>query len=308
MLRTSSQIRARIPVSVHVLESHSLCRRVAIRPKLYSNRKMRRPVGYPEHPASVGQHLLRKRRISGLRQREVAAKLRVGLGTYFTWELGTRSPSIRHWPALIAYLGYDPVPTLAGEAGQIEAVRRQLGWSLRQVADFIGVDQGTLARWKNERTTPVYSGDRLDAFLGLETPHATNLAPAPFSTAGLTLAEQLRMRRTVLGLSQRSAARRLGVTGTGFRYWELDRQRPEAKYWPGIVDFLAYNPLPLPETMGERIEHHRLLIGWTYKETAKFVGVDKHTVLRWVRRPDVPLLRKADMMRFLQLQIAARPG
>ena len=149
------------------LEAGFLCRRVATRPKLYSNRKMRRPVGYPEHPASIGEHLLRKRRISGLRQREVAAKLRVGLGTYFTWELGTRSPSIRHWPALFAYLGYDPVPTLTGEAGQIEAVRRQLGWSLRQVADFIGVDQGTLARWKNERTTPVYSGDRLDAFLAL---------------------------------------------------------------------------------------------------------------------------------------------
>ena len=238
MLRTSSQIRARIPVSVHVLESHSLCRRVAIRPKLYSNRKMRRPVGYPEHPASVGEHLLRKRRISGLRQREVAAKLRVGLGTYFTWELGTRSPSIRHWPALIAYLGYDPVPTLTGEAGQIEAVRRQLGWSLRQVADFIGVDQGTLARWKNERTTPVYSGDRLDAFLGLETPHATNLAPAPFSTAGLTLAEQLRMRRTVLGLSQRSAARQLGSQGRalGIGSWIANDQRLSTG--PGSSTFL----------------------------------------------------------------------
>ena len=46
-----------------------------------------------------------------LTQKEVARKLGVSHKTYEYWEQGrTAEPAIRHFPAIVLFLGYDPAP------------------------------------------------------------------------------------------------------------------------------------------------------------------------------------------------------
>ncbi|RPH40075.1 MAG: hypothetical protein EHM91_11540 [Planctomycetota bacterium] len=46
----------------------------------------------------------------GLLQREAAAQIGVALDTYRFWEGSGTQPRARHWPGIIRFLGYDPIP------------------------------------------------------------------------------------------------------------------------------------------------------------------------------------------------------
>jgi transcriptional regulator with XRE-family HTH domain len=200
-------------------------------------------------------------------------KFGVRYRTYLTWEQGTHRPSTRLWPGLISYLGYDPTATGERDVDQVEAARRRLGWSMREVAAFIRVDPGTLARWRSGRSQPAFAGDRLDEFLSLQLPFATKLGPPPSNVLTLTFAQQLKRRRSALRLSQRAAAEGLGVTRRGWQNWEQQRQRPKAKSWPMLIRFLGYDPLPDARTVIDQVERQRLSLGWTHREVATFMGV-----------------------------------
>ncbi len=68
------------------------------------------PDGYPEHPETVGEHIRKRRMDLGLFQRQAAAEINVNKATIWNWEHNESSPAIRHWPAVLAFLGYDPHP------------------------------------------------------------------------------------------------------------------------------------------------------------------------------------------------------
>jgi transcriptional regulator with XRE-family HTH domain len=99
----------------------------------------------------VGEHLKKKRLDLGLRQKDVAREVGVSQKTYEYWEGGrTVEPDIRHYPAIIRFLGYDPAqpdPTLyIGE--RLRAVRRARGLSRKKLAKQLGVDESTLWKWE----------------------------------------------------------------------------------------------------------------------------------------------------------------
>jgi transcriptional regulator with XRE-family HTH domain len=52
-------------------------------------------------------------------------------------------------PALIGFLGYDPEPpSPVTIADHLWATRRRLGWSQRQTASYLAIDQSTLSSWE----------------------------------------------------------------------------------------------------------------------------------------------------------------
>jgi len=65
---------------------------------------------YPATPRTVGEHLKRARLDRGIRQKEAPRMLGCGPGTLGTWEKGRVAPDVRFWPAILAFLGYDPRP------------------------------------------------------------------------------------------------------------------------------------------------------------------------------------------------------
>ena len=94
------------------------------------------------------------------------------------------------------------------------------------------------------------------------------------------LGDHIRARRIDLGLRQLDVADRLGVKKDTIRNWEISRTDPEIRFLPALVDFLGYNPLPMPKTLGQEIQRARFSLGWSQLELAIRAGVDPATVHR----------------------------
>jgi DNA-binding XRE family transcriptional regulator len=51
-------------------------------------------------------------------------------------------------PAIIRFLGYDPFPEAASLSDRLAVARRANGWTIKQAAEQLGVDEGTWGRWE----------------------------------------------------------------------------------------------------------------------------------------------------------------
>jgi DNA-binding XRE family transcriptional regulator len=90
--------------------------------------------------------------------------------TYALWENDRIKPTIRFYPAIFRFLGYDPFPAATTLPEQIAAQRRRLGLSSRAAAAKIGVDEGTFRRWESGEWKPRMSGKAVETFLALIPP------------------------------------------------------------------------------------------------------------------------------------------
>jgi transcriptional regulator with XRE-family HTH domain len=94
------------------------------------------------------------------------------------------------------------------------------------------------------------------------------------------LGDHLRAKRIDLGLLQKEAAARLGVSVASVTNWELGNTEPEERFIPALITFLGHNPLPEPRSQGEAVRRARLSRGWSLATLAAGAGVDPATVAR----------------------------
>jgi DNA-binding XRE family transcriptional regulator len=66
--------------------------------------------GYPETPRTLGEHLLKRRLDRSTCQKEAAREIGCAAHSLLKWEKGRAAPDVRFWPAIVAFLGYDPRP------------------------------------------------------------------------------------------------------------------------------------------------------------------------------------------------------
>jgi transcriptional regulator with XRE-family HTH domain len=70
-------------------------------------------------------------------------------------------------PAIIRFLGYNPLPAANTVAEQLIRHRTTLGMTQKEAAGRLGVDQGTLARWeRGERVPQAAFLERAKRYLG----------------------------------------------------------------------------------------------------------------------------------------------
>jgi predicted transcriptional regulator len=69
-------------------------------------------------------------------------------------EANTSNPEIRYMPAIIHFLGYNPLPAADGWSAQLVRQRTTLGLSQKESGGRIGVDTGTLAKWEQGKREP----------------------------------------------------------------------------------------------------------------------------------------------------------
>jgi transcriptional regulator with XRE-family HTH domain len=108
----------------------------------------------PEKLETIGDHLLRRRLILKLLQRQVAQKLRVDVASIRNWENNRGKPRVEHMPTVIRFLGYNPLPPSNGWADRLVQCRTVLGLTQKEAAKRIGVDACTLARWERGEREP----------------------------------------------------------------------------------------------------------------------------------------------------------
>src|ERR1043165_4128731 len=93
----------------------------------------------------------------------------------------------------------------------------------------------------------------------------------------LTLGDHVRKKRLDDALTRKAAAKVIGADEASLKNWEDGRTRIEVRYYPSIIRFLGYNPLPVPKTRGEAVRRERLTRGIARKKLAELAGVDAAT-------------------------------
>ena len=108
----------------------------------------------PEELNTVGDHLLRRRLVLKLLQRQVAEQVGVDKSSIANWESNRTQPGIEYMPAIIRFLSYNPLSPAHNWPDGLVQCRTILGISQEKAAQRIGVDQCTLARWERGEREP----------------------------------------------------------------------------------------------------------------------------------------------------------
>jgi transcriptional regulator with XRE-family HTH domain len=70
---------------------------------------------YPKDLKTLGDHVRKRRLDLGLNQKTTGQRMGVHGGTVWNWESGQRKPETKNLPAIIAFLGYNPIPAPAAK-------------------------------------------------------------------------------------------------------------------------------------------------------------------------------------------------
>jgi hypothetical protein len=106
------------------------------------------------------------------------------------------------------------------------------------------------------------------------------------------LGDHLRRRRMDVGLTRKGAATQLGTNAWSLKCWEDDpSSKIRERFFPAIIRFLGYNPLPEPTTFGRLVMRERLSRGWSRPRLAVECEADVATIRR-IERDTARLAKK----------------
>jgi transcriptional regulator with XRE-family HTH domain len=98
---------------------------------------------------------MRTRRLNlKLLQKQVADQIGVHETTITGWEGNATIPEVRYMPAIIEFLGYNPLPVGGALPERLAMKRKALGLSKRKMAEMLGLDPATLMGWEAGRHQP----------------------------------------------------------------------------------------------------------------------------------------------------------
>ena len=103
-------------------------------------------------PRTLGEHVKHSRLTRKFTQKAAAILLGVNPSTLLNWEKGYTEPPIASLPAILQFLGYDPFPEPKSLPERLVAKRRTMGWSIKEAAWQLGVEEGTWGAWERGET------------------------------------------------------------------------------------------------------------------------------------------------------------
>lgn len=106
-----------------------------------------------------------------------------------------------------------------------------------------------------------------------------------------TPGEHVKKRRLDLGLRQIDAARKIGISPCVLELWERQRRSPCGTDWQGIIQFLGYDPRPVPKTLGAWLIWFRNLIGFDQRRFADSLQVNARRLRAWEHERE-PIAKK----------------
>jgi transcriptional regulator with XRE-family HTH domain len=124
-----------------------------------------KPTAYPSTISTLGDHIRKRRLDLKLLQKQAATRIGVHELTITNWERNATVPAIRHIPAIIRFLGYDPQSSTTSLPERLAASRKALGLSQRKMAERLGVDPATIKNWEAGRHQP--TGKSVDMVAGM---------------------------------------------------------------------------------------------------------------------------------------------
>ena len=121
------------------------------------------------------------------------------------------------------------------------------------------------------------------------------------------MGERLQHRRRALGHRRIDAARVMGVDPKTVMWWERDTHEPVIHHWPGVIQYLGYEPWPEPQMLPKKLLAERRRRGLSIAEAAHIVGVDEGTFGRWETGEWKPQPRTMDLvLSFIKCEVLMR--
>ena len=99
---------------------------------------------YARELKTLGDHIRKRRLDLGLLQKQVAKQIGVDQTTIWNWESNESIPQVQFIPAIIKFLGYNPLPSPDLPHQRLVFYRQVLGLSQRGLGKRIGVDPKAL--------------------------------------------------------------------------------------------------------------------------------------------------------------------
>ncbi len=122
---------------------------------------------------SLGSRIRCRRRELELDRRAAAAVLGVNQKSLASWERNEWLPTVAAYPALIRFLGYEPWPEPTSLSEALVAERRRRGLVIKQAAQQLGVDEGTLGSWERGEWKPTgRTAPALSEWIGVDVRRA----------------------------------------------------------------------------------------------------------------------------------------
>ena len=109
---------------------------------------------YPRTPKTIGDHIRTRRLDSNLSQKQAAKLLNIHYETIKYWELNKGNPRPEHYPAILSFLGYDPLPTPTNFAEKIKQYRLKNGLSQETFALQLSIQRTTVQDWELGKRLP----------------------------------------------------------------------------------------------------------------------------------------------------------
>ena len=236
---------------------------------------------------SLGQHVKNHRMAWGLTQADLGERLGVSAATIGFCENGSR-PSMQTIEKLGPWLA-EKAPVRRAKQSidakfgkRIQKKRLLLGMSRTALGKHLGGDRKQVSRWEE----------------GLGSPSKTNaviVAEWLSNPEDYTLAQRIRDKRKILGMTQKDIAEVFGVTLVTIKAWEQGRHIPSQASFRRVLawlsrDHLQKNPeeqpafglfvLPMKKKRGN--------LGISQFSMARILGVSKNRVYDWEAGAAVP--------------------
>ena len=89
-----------------------------------------------------------------MQQKDVRGLFVIHIETLKNWERNACTPSVRHFPAIIRFLGYVRFDHDGTPGGQLAFLRKCAGMTQKEVARLTGIDVVSLWRYERNRQGP----------------------------------------------------------------------------------------------------------------------------------------------------------
>jgi transcriptional regulator with XRE-family HTH domain len=113
--------------------------------------KYLKPKGLLPAPTTLGEHIQQRRLKLKLTLKEAAKLLGTDECSIMNWEKGRTVPKVYRLPAIIRFLGYNPLPEPHTLPERLIGKRLEQGWSRKVASRHLGIDVSTLRDWERRK-------------------------------------------------------------------------------------------------------------------------------------------------------------
>jgi site-specific DNA recombinase len=106
--------------------------------------------------------------------------------------------------------------------------------------------------------------------------------PKGYSSQPVTLGEHIRKVRLDRGLYHKDIANAVGVSICSINNWENGHGEPEIRFIPKIIEFLGYNPRPMPTGILEKLAWYKWSQGLNYEALGERMRIHHEQLQAWL--------------------------